>query len=214
MTRLYDIPKEIEIFEDRLINGGGELTPELEKEWSAFVAQGKDKLEAAAFVINSIEGDIEQCEAEVKRLKDRAASSTRNVDRLRDLTLYALKAMGGKVKTSLISLWVGCSGKKLKVDLKPGTDLEALNKTHPQLVRVSYEPRLDAAKALYEPIWNTWQACREEFYSQAADEPTPEAIGEINRKLDLIWKELLLNSGLPDCFTLSVTPETEYLRIK
>lgn len=212
--KLYDIPKEIEIFEDRLINGGGELTPEMESEWATFVAQGRDKLEAAAFVINRIEGDIEICEAEVKRLKDRADSSTRNVDRLRDLTLYALKGLGGKVKTSLVSLWVGCSGKKLKTELKPGTDLAELNRTHPHLVRVNYEPRLDAAKALYEPAWNAYQAERDDLYAKAGEKPAQDVIDLINTRLDAKWKRLLEESGLPDCFTLSVTPGTEYLRIK
>lgn len=213
-TRLYDIPKEIEIFEDRLINGGGELTPELEAEWSAFVAQGKDKLEAAAFVINSIESDVETCKAEVKRLQSRAQSSTRNVDRLRDLTLYALKALGGKVKTSLVTLWVGRSGKTLKAEVKPGTDLAELSKTHPNLVRVKYEPNLEAVKALYAPLWAAYEADREKLFTAAGDEPTQEVIEQINVRLDSSWKALLEASGLPDCFTLSVSNGVEYLRIK
>lgn len=212
--KLYDIPKEIEIFEDRLINGGGELTPELEAEWSSFVSQGKDKLEAAAFVINSIKGDIEKCEAEVERLKSRAQSSTRNVDRLRDLTLYALKAFGGKVKTSLVTLYIGNSGKRLKTELKPGTDLEQLSKAHPHLVRVKYEPNLDAAKGLYEPVWNSYQAYRDSLYSEAGDNPAQEVIDHINSRLDEKWKQLLEAAQLPDCFTLSISAGTEYLRIK
>lgn len=153
--KLYEIPREIEIFEDRLINNGGELTPELEAEWSAFVIQGKDKLEAAAFVISSIEDDVETCKAEVDRLRKRAAAGDQNARRLKDLTLYALKSMGGKVKTALVSLWIGRSGAQISIEAKEGTDLVELEKTHPQFVRVKREMNLDALKSCIkagEPI--------------------------------------------------------------
>lgn len=144
--KLYDIPREIEMFEDRLINAGGELTPELEAEWSAFVSQGKDKLESAAFVISRFEDDIETCEAEVKRLRARAAAGCRNVDRLKGLTLYALQAMGGKLKTALVSMWIGRTGTQVQVEVKEGTDLTQLEKTHPQFVRVKREINMEALK--------------------------------------------------------------------
>lgn len=144
--KLYEIPREIEIFEDRLINNGGELTPELEAEWTAFISQGKDKLEAAAFVISSIEDDVETCNAEVDRLRKRAAAGDQNAKRLKDLTLYALKSMGGKVKTALVSLWIGRTGKQVCVETKEGTDLVELEKTHPQFVRVKREANIDAIK--------------------------------------------------------------------
>jgi len=149
-VKLYDIPREIELFEDRLINGGGELTPELEAEWAAFIAQGKDKLEAAAFVIKSIEDSADICKTEVKRLQARAASNTRNADRLRDLTLCALKAMGGKLKTALVSMWIGRTGKQVLVETKEGTDLVEVEKTHPQFIRVKREVNLSALKEAIE----------------------------------------------------------------
>jgi Siphovirus Gp157 len=146
--KLYDIPREIEEFERRLEEGGGELTPELEQEWAVFVAAGKDKMESAGFVILRIKDDIESCEKEIKRLTERAAKAERNKDRLRSLTLYALQAWGGKLKTSLISMWTGRTGKQTCVEIKEGTDLKKLAETHPDLVRVKYEANLDAVKAL------------------------------------------------------------------
>lgn len=148
MTRLYDIPKEIEQFEQQLIENGGELTPELEAQWSAFIAGSREKLEAAAFVLNRLWGDAETCRKEVLRLESRAASTEQNHTRLSGLTLYALKALGGKVKTSLISMWTGRTGKQIQVEVKEGTDLAALQITHPALVRVSYQVNFSAVKEL------------------------------------------------------------------
>lgn len=146
--KLYDIPPEIDEFERILIDSGGELTPELEERWSAFVGASKDKLESAAFVICSIEDDIETQDKEVKRLQARKKSSQRNVDRLKDLTLYALKSLGGSLKTALVTMYIGRTGVKTIVEVKEGTDLAALKQQYPELVRVKMEINLEQAKAM------------------------------------------------------------------
>lgn len=146
--KLYEIPPEIDEFERILIENGGELTPELEQRWSDFIGASKEKLESAAFVLGSIEDDIEACNGEIKRLQNRKWSAERNVKRLRDLTLYALKALGGKLKTALVSMHTGRTGQKVKIEVKEGTDLKVLHAEVPELVRVKYELNLEQAKAM------------------------------------------------------------------
>lgn len=213
MTRLYDIPKEIDNFEARLIHNEGELTPEMEQEWATFIAGSKERLEAAAFVINRLKGDEKLCRTECQRLQARAQSTERNAKRLSDLTLYALKAMGGKVKTALVSMWIGRSGDQLAVEVKEGTDLAAIATTNPALVRVKYEPNLEAVKEAYGAISKQLDQEMEAEYVKAG-EITQEVESAINHRIMERRKELLKAAKLPDCFIVRQQAGTEYLRIK
>jgi uncharacterized protein YggL (DUF469 family) len=211
--KLYDIPAEIEQFETQLIENGGELTPELEAQWSAFIAGSREKLEAAAFVINRLKGDEELCRSECRRLQGRAQSTERNVKRLSDLTLYALQAMGGRVKTALVSLWIGRSGAQLEVEVKEGTDLAEIQKKHPEFVRVKYEANLEAIKEAYGGISTQLDAEYEAKVTKAG-ELTPEKESALNHWVIERRKELLKAANLPDCFIVRHKEGTEYLRIK
>jgi Siphovirus Gp157 len=218
VRHLYDIPQEIEQFEQQLIENGGELTPELEQAWSAFVQSGKDKLEAAAFVLNRLKHDAETCRTEVRRLEKRALSTETNRKRLSELTLYALKALGGKIKTSLISMWTGRTAKQISVEVKAGADLAAVAATHPELVRVSYAANLEAVKKAYADIATKLEKEREALELQAA---RPENAGTLLETLEKIdaqmlerWKALLAEANLPDCFIVRHEPATEYLVIR
>lgn len=213
MTRLYDIPKEIDNFESRLIQNGGELTPELEQEWGAFIAGSKERMEAAAFVINRLKGDADLCRTECQRLQKRAQSTENNTKRLSDLTLYALKAMGGKLKTALVSMWIGRSGDQLAVEVKEGTDLSAIQKTNPDLVRVKYEPNMEAVKNAYGAISAQLDSEQEAEYAKAG-EITAEIESAINHRIMERRKQLLQEAKLPDCFIVRHQAGTEYLRIK
>jgi len=53
--KLYEIPLEANEIEAQLYDNVGELTPELEGRIRAFLCQGKDKIESAAIVVNSLE---------------------------------------------------------------------------------------------------------------------------------------------------------------
>lgn len=213
MTHLYDIPKEIDNFEARLIHNEGELTPDLEQEWAEFIAGSKERLEAAAFVINRLKGDEKLCRTECQRLQARAQSTERNAKRLSDLTLYALKAMGGKVKTALVSMWIGRSGDQLAVEVKEGTDLAAIARTNPALVRVKYEPNLEAIKEAYGAISAQLDREQEAEYAKAG-EITQEVESVINHRIMERRKELLKAANLPDCFIVRQQAGVEYLRIK
>jgi hypothetical protein len=142
--KLYDIPTEFAIIETALIENTGELTPELEKQLDDFFRTGKDKIEAGAMVLRGLEMEAKSCKEEAKRLSERAAALENNADRLKKMVLYALDgAFGGKVKTSLFTIWGQTSASVTNLDVAPGLDLKELPEAY---VRVSYTLAKDAVK--------------------------------------------------------------------
>ena len=213
MIRLHNIPTEIDSFESRLIHNDGELTPEMEQEWADLIHGSKERLEAAAFVICRLDDDAEDCREEVKRLEARARSFESNRERLAARTLYALKAMGGKIQTAIVTLCVGRSAKQLAVEVKEGTDLKEIEKTNPDFVRVKYEPNIKAIKEAYASICSQLEQEEEAEYAKAG-EVTQEIESAINHRMMERRKQLLKEAKLPDCFIVRHQAGTEYLRIK
>jgi Gp157 protein len=149
--KLYEIPLEANAIEEQLYDQVGELTPELEQRIKAFLSQGKDKIESAAVVINSLEEDSSICQAEAKRLIERAAQLNQSADRLRGMVLCAVDlGFGGKVKTPKFTIWGQTSAPVTHFDLKAGADIYQLMATHPELVRAS-DPELNKS-ALKEAV--------------------------------------------------------------
>lgn len=143
--KLYEIPIEFAELESVLIERDGELTPELEKRFDDFLRAGKDKLEAGAMVVRGFEMEAEACEAEAKRLKERAGSLENNSQRLKRMILVALDAaFDGKVKTPLFTIWGQTSAPTTSIDVDPGTDLALLPAA---FVRVKHELVKDAIKS-------------------------------------------------------------------
>lgn len=212
--KLYDIPAEIDDFERRLEESGGELTPEFEQEWKDFISGSCEKLEAAAFILNRIWDDHETCRKESRRIQGRAQRFERNHERLSELTLYALQALGGKIKTSLISMHTGRTGKQINVEVKEGTDLEKVSRSHPGLVRVKYEANLDAIKEAYVGIATKVDAERERLKALVKRDGSMVAEQDVEPQVLAFWKELLLKADLPDCFIVRNQAPTEYLVIK
>jgi hypothetical protein len=149
--KLYDIPMEFAQLEEALIEGQGELTPELEARFDEFLRAGKDKLEAGAMVVRSLEMEAEACNQEADRLQTRAESATKNAERLKALVLRAVDlAFSGKVKTDLFTIWGQTSAPVVKFDLDPETTLEDLEKHFPTLVRVKRELNASALKDMHK----------------------------------------------------------------
>jgi hypothetical protein len=141
--KLYDIPLEANAIEEQLFDNIGELTPELEQRIKAFLSQGKDKIESAAVVIGSLEEDAAICQAEAKRLIERAAQLNQSADRLRGMVLCAVDlGFGGKVTTARYTIWGQTSGAVTQFELKAGVDIYQLMAAHPELVRAK-DPELD-----------------------------------------------------------------------
>ena len=149
--KLYDLPTEAQAIEEALFDNLGELTPELEKRIQAFLTGGKDKIESAAIVIGSLDEDASVCQAEAKRLIERAAQLNQNADRLRGMVLCAVDlAFGGKVRTEKYTIWGQTSGQVTQFELKAGVDIYLLLSKNPELVKAP-EPELNKT-ALKETI--------------------------------------------------------------
>ena len=117
--KLYEIPLEANAIEEQLFDNVGELTPDLEQRIKDFLSQGKDKIESAAVVIGSLEEDATICQAEAKRLIERAARLNQSADRLRGMVLCAVDlGFAGKVKTSKFTIWGQTSASVTHYDLK------------------------------------------------------------------------------------------------
>ena len=142
--KLYDIPFEFSVLDAALEESGGELSPELEQQFDAFLRAGKNKIEAGAMVMRGLELEADVCRQEAKRLGERAAGLDKNADRLKALILRALDgAFNGKVKTNLLTIWGQTSAPSTNFDLAPGTDLAELPA---EFVRVKRELAKDAVK--------------------------------------------------------------------
>lgn len=149
--KLYEIPLEANAIEEQLYDNVGELTPEIEQRIKDFLSQGKDKIESAAIIINSLEEDAAICQAEAKRLIERAAQINQSADRLRGMVLCAVDlGFGGKVKTPRFTIWGQTSGSVTQFELKSGADVYQIMATHPELVKAK-DPELDS-KALKETL--------------------------------------------------------------
>lgn len=151
MMKLYEIPMEFAELEQALVESEGELSAELEKRFDDFMCGGKDKIEAGAMVIRTLEREAEACKTEATRLKDRMASHEKNADRLKRLVLTALdSAFDGKVKTPLFTIWGQTSAATQSIDVAPGETLEELSARVPEFVRMKYELDRDAIKTSYK----------------------------------------------------------------
>lgn len=144
--KLYEIPIEANEIEATLADSAGELTPEVERRISDFLREGKDKIEAAAIVTNSLLDDAKLCKAEAERLLKRAAGLANAADRLKGLILFAVdEGFGGKVKTAKFTIWAQNSGDTVSFDC---LDIYQVAAVAPWAIRTS-NPELDK-KALKE----------------------------------------------------------------
>lgn len=163
--KLYDIPFEAAQIEQQLIESEGELTPELEKQIDEFLRAGKDKIEAAAMVVRTLEMESDACKSEAKRLQDRCNSLGRNADRLKSLILGALdSAFSGKVKTPLFTIWGQTSAPSISIEFTPDCETEEFAKSYPWAVKQTIELR---KRELIEAIKSGKEVPSGVMYSEA-----------------------------------------------
>jgi hypothetical protein len=123
-VKLYEIPIEANEIEATLAETCGELTPEMEGRIAEFLKDGKDKIEAAAMVVISLEMDAAICRGEAERLAKRAQGLENAAKRLKGLMLYAVdEGFGGKIKTAKFTIWGQTSGGTVQFDFAPGGDI-------------------------------------------------------------------------------------------
>lgn len=141
--KLYEIPIEATAIEQELADTYGEITPEIEELIARFLREGKQKIEAAAVVVRSLESDAEICRDEAKRLTERASGLEKGSDRLKGMILCAVDAgFGGKVKTERFTIWGQTSAASVSFDLAPGADPYLLSAQESWCIRMR-DPELD-----------------------------------------------------------------------
>ena len=145
---LYELTIEGAEINRILTENEGELTPELESRLDAILGEGKDKVEAAAMVVRSLETSAEACSAEAARLSKRSKSYEEQVDKLKLRMLYAVDgAFGGKVKTDKFTIYGQNSADTVAFDVAPDADL---SKIDPSVVRTTYALDKIALKERYK----------------------------------------------------------------
>lgn len=145
---LYEIPTEARLIEEQLEESGGELTPELEQRINEFMAGSKDKIEAAAMVVRSLNASAEACKAEAKRLSERNAALERSADRLKNLMLSAVDlGFAGKIKTNFFTIWGQNSADTTHFDVQPDVQLDSLPE---RFVRVKRELNREELKSAFK----------------------------------------------------------------
>lgn len=147
--KLYEISIEAAAIEQLLTDAEGELTPELEQHITEFLRGGKEKLEHAACVLQSLAVQAEACRAESVRLDNRRRALERNSERLKSLMLIALDAaFGGKIKTAMFTIWGQTSAGSATFALAEGKELRDVPDWY-----VKFEaPHLDMGA-----LWEAWR---------------------------------------------------------
>jgi hypothetical protein len=137
---LYEIGVEGLELNEILTASDGELTPDTEQRLDAFLKSGKEKIDAACKVVQSLEASANSCLEEAKRLNERASSFLRNRDSLKSRILGAVDAaFDGKVKSNLFTVWGQTSVPTIAFDVAPDADLASIQKVYPEVVRTKYE---------------------------------------------------------------------------
>lgn len=139
---LYELTTEGQQLMELLAASDGELTPETEARFDELLRSGKDKLNAAACVVRTLEASAETCKLEANRLYERMASHTRQAESLKARMLAAVDAaFDGKVKTPLFTIWGQTSAPVVSFEVAADADIDKID---PQLVRTHKE--LDRAR--------------------------------------------------------------------
>ena len=150
-STLYDLSQEGLAIFDMLEDSLGELNTELEERLDWLMLQGPERLEAAAMVVRTLEGNAAACEAEADRLRQRAKTFDAQVDSLKKrMTACLDTAFNGKVKTPLFNLYTQKSADRIVADLIPGVTPEMLHAERPDLVRVKMELNREVVVAAWK----------------------------------------------------------------
>lgn len=82
--RLYEIDLKIREFWNKIIEQDGELTQEDIQTLESLEVAKDEKIEAYGVIIREISGEIDECEAEIDRIKEIADKRKRNLERLKN----------------------------------------------------------------------------------------------------------------------------------
>lgn len=148
---LVDIGMQAMRFEELLFEAQGEITPEMEERMDALLSQGKENMDAAAWVVRKLTSDAEALKAEAKRLVERAGSFERNAESLKSRMLFTLDAaFNGKLKTERNTIWAQTSADTVGFEVAADADLAEIANENSMVVRRKYELDKPMLKNLLE----------------------------------------------------------------
>ena len=108
----------------------------------------EDKADGYAYVIDSINADVETIDKEIKRLQARKKMLTGNADRIKQHLWACLKAIGmRRLKTAKHSFTIAKNGGKAPVMLDPALDIDALPE---EFVKVEKSIAMDTVRSYLE----------------------------------------------------------------
>lgn len=82
--KLYEIADELDVITNRLIENGGELTPELEAAWEEMEGAFEAKAERTALAVQDLSRKADAAREESRRLRELARSRANAADRLKE----------------------------------------------------------------------------------------------------------------------------------
>ena len=137
---LYNLTVEGVLIRDIIEAMEGEITPEVEERLDALMKVAPDRIEAAAMVVQGLQGSALVCQQESLRLAERAAALDRNAAYLKErIALVVDNVFGGKIKTHRFTVWTQQSADHTAFDVQEGFTIEDVEKACPYVVRVKKE---------------------------------------------------------------------------
>lgn len=137
---LYNLSVEGLLIKEILEASEGELTPETEARLDELMRVAPERVEAAAMVVQGLQGSALVCQQESLRLAERAAALDRNVAALKErIAMIVDSVFGGKVKTHRFTIWTQQAAEHVAFDVQPGSTIDDVEKADPSLVHVKKE---------------------------------------------------------------------------
>lgn len=137
---LYNLTVEGVLIRDIIEAMEGEIDPATEERLDALMKVAPERVEAAAMVVQGLQGSALVCQQESLRLAERAAALDRNAAYLKErIAMIVDNVFGGKVKTHRFTVWTSASADHTSFDVREGSSIEDVEKADPSLVRVKKE---------------------------------------------------------------------------
>lgn len=144
--KLWEITEELDAIGEALIEGGGELTPELEARLDALEGEFERKVERIALYVQECNANAAAVKLEADRLTARARAFERKADGLKNYLLFTMKrADWDKLTTPLVSVGVQKNSRpSIRWPGDPATAPEAFRRT---IVQVDGQAAYEAYRA-------------------------------------------------------------------
>jgi hypothetical protein len=150
MPNLIEIGEAGLRLQEILYEAEGELTPDTEALLDSILADGKEALDGAAWVLRAMEADADFLKSEAKRFTDRAKSIEAQRENLRARMGFLIDStFSGKVKTEKNTLWMQSSPDTLQVELAPDADLHKIAADNSEFVKTTLALDNTAVKNRY-----------------------------------------------------------------